>query len=149
MKIKYKAVSELIVNVAYAVKVSEDFSRELLWIFGSLEKMSGYTREELLGIKGWENLIFSEDRKRIKKHLSELNQGNDSVFEYRITCRDGSRKWIKDYARPEIDAAIRQLLTLAEGGAPLRQSCDLREIITGTANFAASGSGMELTCRAG
>ncbi len=55
----------------------------------------GYQREEILG-KPFINLVAPEDREKFMRHEPQLvNEGRVDLV-YRLMCKDGSYRWIKD-----------------------------------------------------
>ena len=102
-KLRYQRVSESISDYAYGFSVSEDGSLVPDWTTGAFNKITGYTQDELKQLGGWERLILNDDYPIIEEQIKSLMAGNAKVVEYRIVAKDGSIRWTRDYARPQID----------------------------------------------
>ena len=60
----------------------------------TFEKLTGYTAEELRG-KYCLDLVYEEDRERVRRHAIEMLKGiRKEPYEYRAVCKDGKVKWI-------------------------------------------------------
>ena len=100
---RYKIVSDLTSDFAYAFSVNEKKDLKYEWGFGALLEITGYTREELTSKGGWKTLIYNEDISRAFKQFELLINGKANTQEYRIRNREGDIKWVRDYAKPIID----------------------------------------------
>lgn len=94
---KYRKISSLISNIAYScVKCEKEFHFD--WITGSVEKISGYTTEEIYRKGCWRSLVIDEDLPVFEKNITNLKSGEKSDCELRIKSRDGSIRWINSVA---------------------------------------------------
>ena len=100
---RYKIVSDLTSDFAYAFSVNEKRELKFEWGFGALLEITGYSREELTSKGGWKTLIFNEDINRAYKQFELLINGKANTQEYRILNREGVIRWVRDYAKPIID----------------------------------------------
>jgi len=96
----YKIVSNLTSDFAYAFRINEQNKLEYEWGFGALEKITGYTRQELSDAGGWETLIYKDDVKIAFDQFNKILQGESDTSEYRIKDKRGNIYWILDYAKP-------------------------------------------------
>ncbi len=103
-EMRYRIISDISSDYAYALKVEEDGSLKNLWITGAFEKMTGYTRDEIHKKGGWESLIHPEDTAIALRQIGVYLSGMSSSAEYRIIGRDGNIRWVNDSGRPEWDA---------------------------------------------
>ena len=103
-EMRYRIVSDISSDYAYALIVEKDGSLKNLWMTGAFEKMTGYTREEINNKGGWESLIHPEDTAIALRQVGVYLSGRSSSSEYRIVSRDGSARWVHDTGRPEWDA---------------------------------------------
>jgi PAS domain S-box-containing protein len=79
-----------------------DLETRLLEVSASWERMTGWTREELLG-----SLLLDyfhpDDLPRIMVELASVLDGNDAPgVPARVRCRDGSYRWVQGNARPDL-----------------------------------------------
>ncbi len=102
---KYRSISDLTSDFAYAYHVDENGTFTAEWVSGALERISGWTREQLKARGGWETLLPPEDRPIARRQVEQLLAGQESVVEYRILTQSGETRWVRDYARPILDDA--------------------------------------------
>jgi|GEM_PF-1580253 PAS domain S-box-containing protein len=96
---RYRAVSELTSDFSYAFKVEEDGSLTVEWVTSALERLSGFTAEELHERGGWSALLHPDDVSIAEAQLQELLAGQESTVEYRVLTKDGAVLWMRDFAR--------------------------------------------------
>ena len=100
---RYRIVSSLISDFAYGFRVgpSGELSRE--WVTGAVTEMTGYTEEEFVAGGGWSAAADPADAEVVKQQLAEILEGRASVVDFRLRCKDGNTRWVRDYARPVKD----------------------------------------------
>ena len=103
---RYRAVSELASDYAYSYRLTPDGGVENEWVTGALKRTTGYSREELQALGGWEHLVHPDDLAAPHKQLKALMANQALAAEYRIVTKDGRVLWVHDYARPEWDATV-------------------------------------------
>lgn len=97
---KYRLLSELMFDAAYAYRVEPDGKLFKLWVMGAIEKMTGYTREDVEDMKGWGNFLHPDDLEISDRQIKALMAGKSDTVEYRIITKNGKVRWERDYARP-------------------------------------------------
>lgn len=99
---RYRIVTEQTGQLIYEYDIEEN---KIYWA-GTIEKITGYTREELLntGIELWINNVHPEDRKnvwnqKIKDYENVRNTENKRNFnlEYRFRKKEGDYIYIEDH----------------------------------------------------
>ena len=98
---RYRAVSELTSDFSYAYTVHEDGSLGIEWVTKALERLTGFTVEELTERGGWPALMHPDDMPIAEAQLERLLTGQASVVEYRILTKDDRTLWVRDSARSE------------------------------------------------
>jgi PAS domain S-box-containing protein len=98
---RYRAISELISDYAYAYNVDPDGSFRLDWMTtDSFQRMTGYTL-------GWESVNYTlyhpDDAPLAQQHVEQTLQGQVISGEYRIIARNGTLRWIQIQRRAEWD----------------------------------------------
>ncbi len=96
---RYRAVSELTSDYAYAFRVEPDGTLVAEWVTGALVRITGFTAEELQARGGWESMIHPNDMSIPLSQLQAVMAGKSKVVEYRILTKDGEVRWTRDYAR--------------------------------------------------
>lgn len=97
---RYRAISELVSDFAYAMRVDSEGKTELEWATDALRRITGYTLEELEARGGWPSLVHPQDRARAAEHLNRLVAGTPDVCEVRVITRDGRVRWLRLRGRP-------------------------------------------------
>ncbi len=100
---RFKVVSELTSDYAYAFSIDSKRNVKAEWVSGALEEITGYTREKLTEIGGWEKMIYEEDLKIAYDQLKDLLSGKANTVEYRIIDKKGKLHWVRDYAKPKVN----------------------------------------------
>ncbi|MFQ5578059.1 MAG: PAS domain S-box protein, partial [Anaerolineae bacterium] len=106
---RYRAVSELTSDYAFAFKVEPDGSLTYEWIAGALARITGYTPDELAARGGWKSVVYPDDWPVAQAQFKSLLAGQVSVIEYRIVSKSGELRWVRDYARPTWDKTTKRV----------------------------------------
>jgi len=101
---RHRVISGLTSDLAYAYRVEPGAKLVSLWATGALERLTGFTTEELKARGGWQALILPEDMPIPENQFRALLAGQEKVVEYRVVTQGGDVRWVRDYARPEWDA---------------------------------------------
>ena len=97
---RYRTVSELTSDYAYAYTADPEGNLSLEWVTGALKRITGYTREEVHARGGWESLIYPEDIRVPLRQLKSLLSNQSQTVEYRIITKSNEIRWMQDFARP-------------------------------------------------
>lgn len=103
---RYRSISEIISDFAYGFRVEPDNNIVNEWVIGALERITGFSIEDLQKRGGWENLIHPDDISIPRKQLEVLLSGKPDIGEYRIVAKDGKVLWMRNYARPVWDEEL-------------------------------------------
>lgn len=68
-----------------------------------LEHLTGYTTEELQKEIPWKSIIHPHDLENFETSREALKSGEITRREYRIIHKDGTVRWVQDYAVPVLD----------------------------------------------
>ncbi len=102
-KSRYRQVSEMTSDYAYAFRVESNGELVREWVTGALTKITGYTADELRAQGGWEAMIHPDDLASTHNQLKTLLSGEAQTIEYRVIHKDNSLRWTRDYGRPKLD----------------------------------------------
>lgn len=70
-----------------------------------IEHISGYSIADFRDGLLWNSIVHPQDLKHFQKVQRELKVGNTVRHQYRIFHKNGSVKWVQDYAVPILDAS--------------------------------------------
>ena len=106
---RFRTLSELTTDYVYAAAVTETGSLVPQWMEGAFERITGYGTAEILGQNGvWWDIVDRETAPTPEAFAAAMQQ-ESAVFEYRIHCKNGSVRWLRDRLR---------ILRNAESGRP-------------------------------
>src|SRR3954451_11053330 len=112
---RYRIISELSSDYAYAYRVEHDGSVELDWITQAFTRITGYSAGEMeRGVLL--PLVHPEDRGLIERGRKELMAGRPFSAELRILTKDRQVRWMSDVARPVWDASEGRVVCIYGAG---------------------------------
>ncbi|MDW8269552.1 MAG: PAS domain S-box protein, partial [Anaerolineae bacterium] len=97
---RYRYISELISDYAYAFRVEEGNRLVREWVTDSFTRVTGYTLQEMDAIGGWRGIIHPDDMPIALDRAKRLLAGQTDVSEFRIVRKDGEVRWLRDHGRP-------------------------------------------------
>jgi PAS domain S-box-containing protein len=95
---KFRHISSTISDISYSCTRDVGGGYSISWITGAVEKIFGYSVEEILGMKCWGKLVIEEDMAIFEKHVSDLTPGQSDVCELKIKHKNDSIIWIQSFA---------------------------------------------------
>jgi len=81
--------------VLYSLGV-EDGSLTPRWVSANVERLIGYTPEEVHSADWWAERVHPDDRERVMAQVSPLLSQGSVVREYRFRHKDGTYRWVRD-----------------------------------------------------
>jgi len=105
---RYKRIVTGVTDYLYTVKVKRGKAVETVHEEGCLS-VTGYTPEEFISNPDlWIDMVFPEERKMIIERFSKILKGKSlPPVEHRITCKDGTVRWISNSAITKCDTSGR------------------------------------------
>lgn len=99
---RYRAITELISDYAYALHHEPDGSLPLVWITEApFRRVTGYPVDGLETIEDVIALVIvPEDRDRARRDLKKCLRGQTTSGEYRIRTQKGHERWVHVTRRP-------------------------------------------------
>ena len=97
---RYRIVSELTTDFAYAFRVENEEILSLEWVTEAIDRITGFTFNELRSRGGWQSIVHPNDRSIVKDQLKALLRGQSNIVQYRIYNSKGEIRWLRDYGRP-------------------------------------------------
>jgi len=101
---RYRVISELVSDYAYAYQVAPDGSATLEWVTDAFTRITEYSREAMEVYDQWAAIVHPDDWAIAEQHSQRLLAGQTDVSEYRIRAKDGRMLWMRLYGRPLWDA---------------------------------------------
>ncbi|MDD4891238.1 MAG: PAS domain S-box protein [Phycisphaerae bacterium] len=87
---RYRLHFEQVSDVIYSL----DFDERITSVSPSVERLTGYRTEELIGRTVSETgLLFAEDLRRMAANKARVRAGKRTMTEYRIRAKDGTIRW--------------------------------------------------------
>ncbi len=106
---RYRIVTQLSSDYAYAYRVEPDGRLSQEWVTGTLTRITGFKPEEVGDRSAWTNLVHPDDLSTAERQLELLLSGRPATVEYRIKTKGGKLLWMRDYAEPVVDDASRRV----------------------------------------
>ena len=100
---RYRIVSELTTDFAYAFRVENEDTLSLEWVTEALYRITGFTRDELRLRGGWQSIVHPDDVGIVDNQLKTLLRGQSNIVQYRILTSKGDVRWLRDHGRSEWD----------------------------------------------
>ncbi|MFH2104371.1 MAG: PAS domain S-box protein [Chloroflexota bacterium] len=100
---RYRQISELISDYAYAYNIESDGSLTMAWLAGGFEHTTGFTEQEYEQRGGVLGMIHPEDLPIASARAERLLSRQDHSSEFRILRKDGEVRWLRDHAHPVWD----------------------------------------------
>ncbi len=128
---RFRIISELTSDYAYALQVQPNGELQKDWIFGAFEQITGYSQQEYESYNRWQDLLHPTDRSLAQQRAARLLAGQPDHSEFRILTKTGKTRWLRDHARPLLDeygrvtkivGAARDITARKEAEEALRRS---------------------------
>lgn len=104
-RVRSTIVTRMMSDLSYEMRLDEAGTMRLVSISGPLERVTGYTLDDLDLLNEDMKLVYPEDAGIVRQHLRRVRSGVESVTEYRVVTREGRVYWVRDFAHPIIDEA--------------------------------------------
>ncbi len=109
---RYRMISELVSDYAYAYHIAPDGSAALEWVTDAFTRITNYTREEMAMFDNWAAIVYPADQSIAEQHTQRLLAGQADVCEHRIRAKDGRILWMRLYGQPLWDAAEARVIRI-------------------------------------
>lgn len=103
---RYRAVSELTSDYAYAIRIDTEGRVAMEWMTGAFSRITGFTQQEMEAREprgGGFLLVHPDDRPIALARVQRLVSGQEDTSEFRIVTKSGEIRWIRESGRPEWD----------------------------------------------
>jgi len=99
-ELRYRAVSELTSDYGYAFRIEPNGAVVTEWFAGPVERITGYTSQELESMGGGFHIVHPEDAPSALQRVQRLVLGEPDVSEFRIVTKSGETRWLRESGRP-------------------------------------------------
>lgn len=106
---RYRIVSSLISDYAYAFTVAPDGKLSGEWASGSYTSITGYTEEELFKL-GAVDLYRPEYHEQVLRDVGAVASGQAVTAEYGIRSKSGEPRWVRIYRQPIWDETEKRVV---------------------------------------
>jgi PAS domain S-box-containing protein len=101
---RHRIISELTSDLIYSEIVYPNSLVETNWLSGSVERITGYTMDEIHDLAGgWRAIVHPDELLNFKSSWLKLLANETLVIEYRIFTKDREVRWFRDYKKPVWD----------------------------------------------
>jgi diguanylate cyclase (GGDEF)-like protein/PAS domain S-box-containing protein len=100
---RYRIVSELTSDYAYALAVGPGGELSCEWISGAFTRVTGFTVDETVADGAWGQFVHPDDRALVAGWRQSLLAGQSDTSEFRIVTKGGDVRVVCDYVRPVWD----------------------------------------------
>ncbi len=107
---RYRTISSVMSDYVFSNVQNEKGEIVLNWVAGAFEQISGYTLDEFNARGGWLSTVHPDDAEKDALDMDQLLRGEPVVSELRILHKDGSIRWVRNYAHPVWDAQNQKLI---------------------------------------
>lgn len=97
---RYRTLSELISDYAYALDIGVDGEMTLAWITDAFTRITGYDPSIFHSFDGWIHLIVADDIPIVENWAAVSLEGQEHTCDYRISVSGGGTRWLRSYSRP-------------------------------------------------
>ena len=104
---RHRRITSITSDVIFSCCRGPDGMFRIDWCGGKAEDVFGFSNDELLARGCWRCSVVAEDQPLFARNITELQPGQSSDFIVRITHADGTRRWLRSYARVEDDPDAR------------------------------------------
>ncbi len=108
---RHRMISGLMSDYVYAGWGFPDGSAKTEWISGAFEQITGYSLQEIQALPaGFASLLDREDSESIlPKVVGPQSAQGMQILEYRIRCKNGETRWLRDHSKPILEESTTQI----------------------------------------
>ncbi len=136
---RYRVVSELTSDFAYALRVEPDGRLVTEWVTEAFSHITGFSLQELRQRGGWQSFIHPDDLP-IARQLVQTNlSGEPHTAQVRIITPSGQTRWLRNYGRPVWDPDEGRVVRIYGAAQDITEQKRLERYMLRTERLAAMG----------
>jgi PAS domain S-box-containing protein len=112
---RFRRISAITSDIAYSCHTEEDGRFSIDWMTGAVDRITGYSSEEIKAKSCWRFSVVEEDLVLFDENVIGLAPGSKSSCELRIRHKNGSIVWISSFAECVSDPHTPRRLLLYGG----------------------------------
>lgn len=120
-KHRYRVISELTSDLVYSYQIDPDGTAHLEWIAGSLGGENFVPLANRVPDVWWGDHVHPEDLAILRQRKQRLMEGQPATDEFRIIDPTGTVRWLRVYARPDIDPDSGRVVRLIGGATDVTE----------------------------
>ncbi len=109
---RYRIVSELTSDFAYAFRIESTGKIILDWITDAFRRITDYQFPQIQDMKDWISIIHKDDQEKYREVLNQRLEGIPQVGEYRIITADRIVRIVRDFAFPIWDSDLGKVVSI-------------------------------------
>ncbi len=103
---RYKIISQTSSDFSFSC-IDTNGSLEIDWIAGAIQKITGYSIDEIMEKKCWGFLVLFEDMQIFKRNVIDINPGESLECQLRIVDRENNIVWLQVNTTCEFDTFLK------------------------------------------
>ncbi len=124
---RYRTISEITSDYAYAFRVEPHGKLTLEWMTAAFSRISGLTQEEVMVRGGWLKLLHLDDVDSVQRYRDTVFSGQVQSCEFRIIAKSGEVRWLRDTMRPVWDREQGRVVRIYGAGQDITERKRLEE----------------------
>ncbi len=104
-EVRYRAVSEMTSDLAFAFCVDAQGELVMEWMTDSLTRITGFSLDEAKMRADWVDFVHPDDKRTAYAEMREIKRGRRVKTELRIITKSGAARWLHIDAQPVWDEA--------------------------------------------
>jgi PAS domain S-box-containing protein len=92
---RYKNISETTTDFVFSCIRPDGDTYSIDWMAGAVERITGYTIDELVALGCWRCLVIPEDALVFDENVTHLPAGTSRTFILRIQTKNGDTRWLE------------------------------------------------------
>ncbi|MEA2641829.1 MAG: hypothetical protein QOF51_3223 [Chloroflexota bacterium] len=123
---RYRTVSEMTSDFAYAYAVRPDRSLVPIWVTDAFARVTGYEIVEIASQGGWMAITHPDDLAIAQQRMDHLFAGESDVSEFRILTKAGDERVLRVHVRPVWDDALQCVVRIYGAAADVTEQKQLQ-----------------------
>ena len=118
---RYRVISELTSDLVYSYQIDPDGTANLEWSAGALGGESFLPLANRVPDVWWGDYVHPEDLTILRQRKQRIMEGHPATDEFRIIDPTGTVRWLRAYARPDIDPDSGRVVRLIGGATDVTE----------------------------